>query len=491
MLNKIDFNKKIDKKEFKNEKKLLESELKKLQLELIEKKIPMVIAVDGFSGAGKGRLISKILFPLDPRYYNVYTMSKINEETRMRPFLWSFWTKTPKNGHITIFDRSWHRVILNKSKKKWSLSEIEENNFYEDVNNFEKQLIDNNTIMIKFFLGISKDEQGKRFKEMENNEITKWRVNKDDWEENKKYKQTLDEYSNMISPENNLYSSWHVLEGDDNNYAVLKAYKIIIEKIKSALDNHDKWINRGLLQSYCPNETKLLSNINLEKVLSKEEYKEKLDKLQARIGELGYLLYQKRRSVVILYEGWDAAGKGGNIKRLTQKIDPRGYKVISTAAPTKEEIEHHYLWRFWNEMPKDGHIAIFDRTWYGRVMVERLEGFCKPCDWQRAFEEINQMEKSMENHGTIIYKFFLTIDKDEQLKRFQSREVEPLKQHKITDEDWRNRGKWDQYESAVDEMIVKTSTVNCPWTIIEGNDKKFARIKALEYVVNDLEKNLN
>ncbi len=490
MLSKINFQQVIDKSEFKKEIKVLEDELKKLQLELIERDIPMIIAVDGLSGSGKGNLISSILYPLDPRYYSVYTMSKTNEEIRMRPFLWSFWTKTPKNGHITIFDRSWHRVIMKKSKNKWNLSKKEESNFYEDVNNFEKQLIDNNTLIVKIFLGISEKEQKERFKEIEKNKITKWRINEEDWEENKNYSETLKEYTNMISHENNIHSNWHVIEGDNRNYAVLKAYKIIIEKMKNAIENNKNYEQRDKLQGYSPNEIKILSNIDLNKSLTKEEYKEKLNKLQKRMGELGFLLYQKRRSVVICYEGWDAAGKGGNIKRLTQKIDPRGYRVTSIAAPTKEELAHHYLWRFWNEMPKDGHIGIFDRTWYGRVMVERLEKFCKPCDWQRAYDEINQMEKSMENHGTIIYKFFVTIDKDEQLKRFQSRETDPLKQHKITDEDWRNRGKWMQYEEAVDEMLVKTNTDSCPWIIVEGNDKKYARIKVLEYVVNDLEKKL-
>jgi polyphosphate kinase 2 (PPK2 family) len=208
------------------------------------------------------------------------------------------------------------------------------------------------------------------------------------------------------------------------------------------------------------------------------------------MSELGFKLYTKRRSVVMVYEGWDAAGKGGNIKRMTQELDPRGYEVVPVPAPTQDELNHHYLWRFWKKMPKDGHCAIFDRSWYGRVMVERIEGFCTAEEWQRAYKEINDMEKHMVNHGVILFKFWIHIDKEEQLKRFQLRQADPLKQYKITDEDWRNREKWDQYEKAVDEMLWRTNTEYAKWRVIESNDKKYARIKTLEYVVNELERQL-
>jgi len=234
----------------------------------------------------------------------------------------------------------------------------------------------------------------------------------------------------------------------------------------------------------------ILSEVQPEKEITQAEYKDRLAYYQKKLSYLGYKLYARRKSVVIVYEGWDAAGKGGNIRRLTQRLDPRGYEVVPVAAPSQEELMRHYLWRFWKSMPKDGHFGIFDRSWYGRVMVERVEGFCSEEEWRRAYAEINEMERHMSNHGAIIFKFWLHIDKDEQLRRFRSRETDPLKQYKITEEDWRNREKWDAYENAVDEMINLTGTSCAPWTVVESNNKKYARIKTLRLVVETLEEKL-
>ncbi len=209
-----------------------------------------------------------------------------------------------------------------------------------------------------------------------------------------------------------------------------------------------------------------------------------------RLNILHNYLYKKQIPLLVLYEGWDAGGKGGNIRRLTEKLDPRGCRVIPTAAPDFVEKNHQYLWRFWRDLPKSGHIAIFDRTWYGRVMVERIEGFCREDEWKRAYREINEFEESLRQWGAIIVKFWIQIDKEEQLKRFNARQENPAKWWKITDEDWRNREKWPQYEEAVNDMLRETSTEYAPWTIIEGNDKKFARIKAMQTVVDTIEEQL-
>ena len=234
----------------------------------------------------------------------------------------------------------------------------------------------------------------------------------------------------------------------------------------------------------------MLSGVDLTKALSSKEYKKELDALQKKMELLHSELYRLRIPVVICFEGWDAAGKGGAIKRLTSHMDPRGYQVNPTASPNDTEKAHHYLWRFWNNMPKAGHIAIFDRTWYGRVMVERIEGFCSEEEWRRAYQEINEMEEHLTNSGCIVLKFWLHIDKDEQEKRFKERMEDPAKQWKITDEDWRNREKWDAYEKAVDEMLVRTSTTYAPWEIVEANSKYFARVKVLRTVVDAMEKEI-
>ena len=230
-----------------------------------------------------------------------------------------------------------------------------------------------------------------------------------------------------------------------------------------------------------------LSEVNLTKALNEEEYRELLKKEQSTLKKLHNKIYRKKIPVVIAYEGWDAAGKGGNIRRVAEALDPRGYEVVPIAAPTADELAHQHLWRFWTKLPKDGHITIFDRTWYGRLMVERIEGFASEEQWKRAYQEINEFEEELERWGAVIIKFWLHFSKEEQLKRFELRQNTPEKQWKITDEDWRNREKWDQYVTAVDEMIAYTSTDFAPWHIIESEDKKFARIKALRTIINSIE----
>jgi polyphosphate kinase 2 (PPK2 family) len=234
-----------------------------------------------------------------------------------------------------------------------------------------------------------------------------------------------------------------------------------------------------------------LSQVDLSRALTKDEYVEQLIRHQVALGQLGYQVYVQKRPVIMVFEGWDAAGKGGNIKRITEKLDPRGYVVHSIAAPAGEDKTHHYLWRFWRRLPETGEIAIFDRSWYGRILVERVEGFATEVEWQRAYREINQFERQLVDFGTIIFKFWVHISAEEQLQRFESRANTPYKSWKLTAEDWRNRNKWDQYEAAVDEMLLKTSTVSAPWTIVEGNNKWWARIKTLSTVVDKLSHELN
>lgn len=237
----------------------------------------------------------------------------------------------------------------------------------------------------------------------------------------------------------------------------------------------------------------MLETIDLSKSLTREEYQTQLVDYQLQLRQLAYQLYVQKRSLVMVYEGWDAAGKGGNIKRVTEKLDPRGYVVYSIAAPAGDDRTHHYMWRFWRRLvpPDEKQVIIFDRSWYGRVMVERVEGFCKEAEWQRAYREINEFERLLADCGTILVKFWIHISKNEQLRRFEERQTIEYKAWKLTDEDWRNRGKWDQYETAVEDMLLKTSTLTAPWTIVEGNDKLYARIKTLRTLVEALTKELD
>ena len=235
----------------------------------------------------------------------------------------------------------------------------------------------------------------------------------------------------------------------------------------------------------------MLETIDLNKSLTKEEYVRDLVRYQVAVHALGYQVYVQQRPVVIVYEGADAGGKGGNIKRVTEKLDPRGYVVHPIAAPKGEDKTHHYLWRFWRRLPEKGQIAIFDRSWYGRVMVERIEGFCTEEEWRRAYREINHFERQLADFGTILFKFYIHIGKDEQLRRFEAREQTAYKAWKLTDEDWRNRERWDQYTEAVNEMLLRTSTLTAPWTVVEGTCKWYARVKVLKTLVEGLSHELN
>lgn len=494
MLDKIDLSKNFTKKESKKLIENLGMELSFLQRECKRLQIPVMIVFEGWGAAGKGTLINRLIQPMDPRGFKVYTIGQASEEEYMRPFLWRFWTKTPAKGRIHIFDRSWYqRVIYDRIDQGLDRDQLR--NAYNEIVFFEENLTLDNHLIIKLFLHISKKEQKKRFKKLESSPETKWRVTERDWRHNEQYDDYLHSYEEMIEKTDTEFAPWTIIEAEDREYAEVKILSTVVTAMKNKLAEAeakkaaaDADNEVSIVRS--PYKTTILESVDLGKTLSKEEYKKRIKALQERISKLHSEIYKRRIPVILAFEGWDAAGKGGAIKRLTEKLDPRGYEVIPTASPNDIEKAHHYLWRFWNAVPKAGHIAIFDRTWYGRVMVERIEGFCTQDEWQRAYKEINEMEAQFASFGAVVLKFWLHIDKDEQERRFKERMEIPEKQWKITEEDWRNREKWDQYEEAVDEMIVRTSTSYAPWIIVEGNSKYYARVKVLESVVRALEERL-
>lgn len=491
MLSKTDLNQSLDKKAYKETMEVLEKKLALLQQALWELKIPVVVVFEGWGASGKGTYIGRVVYPLDPRYFNVYTMDKVNEDMQMRPYLWSYWVNTPMAGRITIFDKSWHRIMLPAGCEKWRLKQAEINNFYNDVNAFEQQLTDSGALIIKLFLHIGQEEQRKRFRDLEKREDTAWRVDNSDWAQNEGYAQHLKDFEKMLKMTDTAENPWHIIEANDKKYATAKIYRTLIDRIETR-------IGAARFQKAAPaaetaadyEGVRILRQTPTDVTVEDEVYKKELDTYQKRMDILGHKLYAKRRSLVIVYEGWDAAGKGGNIKRLTEELDPRCYEVVPIGAPTPEELAHHYLWRFYRKLPKDGHIAIYDRSWYGRVLVERVEKLTPARDWRRAYTEINDMEANWSHHGIILLKFWLHIDREEQLARFKSRQDDPLKQYKITEEDWRNREKWDLYEDAVDEMLAETSKSHAPWTVVESNSKKYARLKVMRTVIDTLEEAL-
>ena len=494
MLEKIDLTKKILKEEYKSINSQLQIKLGELQRDVREQKIPTIIVFEGWDAAGKGTMINKLILTLDPRGFTVHPINPPNIEEKYRPFLWRFWTKTPGKGRIAVFDRSWYgRVLVERinrfvKKSEWLKA-------YNEIASFERQLVNDGTVIIKFFLHIDKKEQKKRFQKLEKNPSTAWKVTKDDWKHYKQYDKYLTAIEGMLAKTDTAFAPWTIVEAHDRRFATIKIFKTIIDSIERKIHEEKNTTEpkNVFVESSIDIEnmsSSVLDKVDLSVSLSRSEYNKSLKSYQARIQELEHEVFMKRIPVMIVYEGWDAAGKGGNIKRLVRGMDPRGYEVIPFAAPNEVELAHHYLWRFWNKIPKAGHIAIFDRSWYGRVLVERVEGFCAEKEWKRAFREINEMEEHLVNFGTVLIKFWVHIDQDEQLNRFEARKQIPHKQWKITDEDWRNREKWDQYKTAVDDMLYKTSTTYAPWTIVESNSKLYARIKAIKTVVESLEKRL-
>lgn len=474
----------------KEQKDLMREELAAKQQLIKEKNLPVIVMIEGYSAAGKGSAISSTIRLMDPRFFKVYNMDSITEEEYKRPFLYRYAVKMPIAGQFTIMDGGYADEIA-KDFLSGSISYKRYEKVIKTVADYERSMSDNGYLLIKIFINVSKDEQKRRLDELKSDKNTSWRVTDEDLWQNDCYKEFATCYNDIISRTNSEFAPWHVIENDNEKDTEGDVINIIIDAINAriAQDEKGQGVHAVVENPFKMADVTPISEIELEdKTLTEEEYNVQLKKLQKKLKKLHYKLYKKRIPLIIAYEGWDAAGKGGNIKRVAAALDARGYEVFPIASPTPDEKARHFLYRFYTRLPKVGHIAIFDRTWYGRVMVERLEGFCTENDWQRAYNEINEFERDLTNEGTIIIKFWVQIDKDTQLERFTERQNTPSKQWKITDEDWRNREKWDLYEKAVTEMIEKTSTEFAPWTVLEANDKKYARIKALKTIIAEIEK---
>jgi len=494
MLEKVDLNQKITKAEYRPIITELEYKLGELQRGARKQELPVIILFEGWDAAGKGTLINRLSLALDPRGFNVYSINPPNEEERLRPYLWRFWTQIPGKGRMAVFDRSWYgRVLEDRVEKKvkksvWQVA-------FSEFKAFEEQLINDDYLILKFFLHISLKEQNKRFKKLLGNPATEWRVTEDGLQQHKQYEKYAIAYEDMLAKSDSPTTPWTIVEAHDRRFANIKVFKTITDRIEQKLEELNQTKEKKKTKKKPPVKLDKLSYSLLDRVdtsmsLTREEYEKTLKDSQRRMRNLEHEIYTRRIPVIIIYEGWDASGKGGNIKRLVQRMDPRGYEVVPIMAPNEVEKQQHYLWRFWKKIPKAGHIVIFDRSWYGRVLVERIEGFCTEEEWKRAYKEINETEEHLTNFGTVLIKFWLHVDSEEQLKRFQSRKTAPYKQWKINDEDWRNREKWEQYKSAVDDMLFRTSTSYAPWTIVEANSKLFARIKTMKTVIEALENRL-
>ncbi|HPQ41849.1 MAG TPA: phosphate--AMP phosphotransferase, partial [bacterium] len=500
MLEKLDLKLKLSKADYKALITPLEYRLAALQRVFREKEIPVVIVFEGWKASGKGSSINRLMRSIDPRGFKVYSLDVPSREDKLRPYLWRYATKIPRAGYMAIFQRSWYKQVLADRIEGRLPPQLWEK-AYDEIDAFERQLVDAGYVIVKFFLHISKKEQESRFKKMEDKPSEAWRMTPEAWLEHHKYDEYVNAAEEMFLKTSIAESPWTLVEAEDKNFTRIKIFETLINTMESALEIHDARstiqpvmgdpVDLKKFRTVVMNSRSFLEKYSVYAPLERDAYDRRLSKLQKVVRELHHRMYMERIGACLVFQGWDAAGKGGAIRRLVSPLDPRGFEVVTISAPTEIELAHHYLWRFWTRIPKAGHLTIFDRSWYGRVLVERIEGFCSRDEWQRAYQEINEFEQMLTNFGMIIVKYWLHIDKAEQLKRFKDREKTPHKHWKITDEDWRNREKWEHYELAVADMIQKTSTANAPWTVVEGNNKLYARIKVIETFIHALKRRLD
>lgn len=487
MLDTLDLNLQLDKETYRSQIEDLMRQLRSLQQSCWEEKLPIIIVLEGWAAAGKGTLLKKIINYMDPRGFTVHPTFNATAQERLYPFLWRFWHKLPPRGSLGFFYHSWYTNVLEERLFN-RVTTAKVPLYMRDINAFERQLVDDGTAIAKFWIHLSRKELKKRLNNYESDELESWRVRPEDWQQEKRYGEYCSLVEEMFAYTSSGHAPWILVEGDCERWARVKVLSQLVATIVQALDNlkipNLEVQSMPAQTALLPTEPNFLSKCDLGLSIDKEDYQQQLRELQVELRKLQVKIFQHKIPVVALFEGWDAAGKGGAIKRLTDTLDPRSYKVHAFAAPTKEEARYHYLWRFWRDIPKGGTIAIFDRSWYGRVMVERIEGFANEAEWRRAYKEINEFEAQLTTEGCVVMKFFLHISPEEQLQRFQEREKNTFKQYKLTEEDWRNREQWPLYDVAINQMIARTSTPAAPWTVVAANNKYYARIKIIQTVID-------
>ncbi|MEK7403258.1 MAG: polyphosphate:AMP phosphotransferase [Gemmatimonadota bacterium] len=480
-------------KRYDTEVRALRSDLLNAHFALRGQKYPVIVIVSGADGAGKGELVHRLNEWLDPRGVETHAFWNPSDEELERPAYWRFWRAMPGRGRIGIFFGSWYtapiiRRVYGETKHKEFDLEVDR------IVAFEQMLVDDGAVLVKLWLHMPKQAQKKRIKKLE----ADGRAGPDDWDHYERYDKFTKVSARALGRTDSGAAPWHVIEATDRNYREVTAGTILLEAIQAKLKAATSApVTNAVSVPEKPAKAKgavarprtesVLGKVDLSQRLTDAEYGRQIERLQSKLSKLAWAAHAAKRSMVMVFEGWDAAGKGSASRRVTNAMDPRLYRVIGFAAPTDEERAQHYLWRFWRHLPRAGYSAIFDRSWYGRVLVERVEGFTAEADWSRAYHEINEFEEQLTSHGMVVNKFWLHISKDEQLRRFKERQTVTWKQYKITDEDWRNRKKWPEYERAVDDMVARCSSTRAPWTLVAGNDKRFARVQILKTVVRRLE----
>jgi polyphosphate:AMP phosphotransferase len=498
MFEAAELGRKVSKEEYERQAPGLRAELLDVQGDLRQARFPVIVLFAGVDGAGKSETVNLLNAWMDPRWIVTRAFGEPSDEERERPEYWRFWRDLPPNGRLALFLSSWYsQPVLDRVYRRIGPAAFDRR--LDRIADFERTLADDGALILKFWMHLDRQAQKKRLKALERDPLTRWRVSRLQWKHWGLYDRFIAAAERAIRRTSDVRAPWTIVEGRDEQYRSLTVGTILRDAVRKrlaesaaapvkpkvvAMASHSPAGRRREAASAAlerlARHYSILGRLDMTLAIPKKTYEVQLEKYQGRLNLLQRRARQEGVSMILVFEGWDAAGKGGAIRRVTGALDARSYQVIPMAAPTDEERAHHYLWRFWRHQARAGRVTIFDRSWYGRVLVERVEGFAAPHEWMRAYSEINQFEEQMAEHGIVLVKYWLHVTKEEQERRFKEREHSTYKRWKLTEEDWRNRAKWDQYELAVNDMVERTSSRLAPWTLVEANDKYFARIKVLK-----------
>jgi polyphosphate:AMP phosphotransferase len=482
----------IDKARYLREEPRLRADLLDAQYDVGSLgKFPVIVLVNGVDGAGKGETVNLLNAWMDPRHIRVHAFGEPSEEDRTRPFMWRYWRSLPPRGKLGILFGSWYTYPIGE-RARGRMKKAELDQALDEIGALEQMLASEGALLLKFWFHLSKKAQKKRLRGLEKDPATRWRVTPQDWQNFERYDAYREASEQVLQRTSSGFAPWYVVEGADERYRNVTVGRILLDAMRRRVAQEGKGGRSPVITAAPPappppDGKDVLGALDLSLQLTDAAYQRELEREQGRLALLCRRKAFRRRSLVVAFEGSDAAGKGGAIRRVTGALDARRYEVISIAAPSEEERAQPYLWRFWRHVPAQGRVAIFDRTWYGRVLVERVEGFAGEADWMRAYAELNQFEEQLTRAGAVVVKLWMAISAAEQLKRFGARERTRFKRFKITPDDWRNRKKWPKYESAVRDMVDRTSTAIAPWTLVEANDKRWARVKVLRTICDRLE----
>jgi polyphosphate:AMP phosphotransferase len=493
MFEAAELGRKISKESFKKRAPKLREALLEAQQRLRSAPFPVLVVFAGVDGAGKSESVNLLNEWMDPRWIVTRAFGNPSDEERERPEQWRFWRELPPDGRIGLFLSAWYsRPVLDRVYRR--ISRVEFEHQLARVAEFERMLADDGALILKFWMHLDRKSQRKRLEALEADPLTRWRVTRLHWQHWKMYGRFIAAAEQAIRATSTAPTPWTIVEGRNEPYRTLT----VAEAVRSAIDQRLSAWSRSRKPDAAPPAaarararlSTVLSNLDMSRRLDDTTFERELLKYQGELNRLQRRAIREGVSTILVFEGVDAAGKGGAIRRITAALDARDFQVIPIAAPTDEERGHHYLWRFWRHLPRAGRFTIFDRSWYGRVLVERVEGFATSAEWKRAYGEINLFEDQLTDHGIVLVKYWIHITRDEQLRRFKAREASAVKRWKIGGEDWRNRAKWPAYEEAVNEMVERTSTHEAPWTLIAGNDKQYARVAVLRTACERLRRKL-